>query len=86
MDLNRLKLTLSCLIISGYVITGCTKEEGNSDNSGDKSKITEINQKSQKKPGMQTDSQEKHWKYIITGTRRFQKILTSLIRKRIVTQ
>lgn len=41
MDLNRLKLTLSCLIISGYVITGCTKEEGNSDNSGDKSKITE---------------------------------------------
>ena len=40
MDLNRLKL-LSCLIISGYVITGCTKEEGNSDNSGDKSKITE---------------------------------------------
>lgn len=41
MDLNRLKLTLYCLIISGYVITGCTKEEGNSDNSGDKSKITE---------------------------------------------
>lgn len=41
MDLNRLKFTLSCLIISGYVITGCTKEEGNSDNSGDKSKITE---------------------------------------------
>ena len=41
MDLNRLKLTLSCLIISGYVITGCTKEEGNSNNSGDKSKITE---------------------------------------------
>ena len=48
--------------------------------------IRVINQKSQKKPGMQTDSQEKHWKYIITGTRRFQKILTSLIRKRIVTQ
>ena len=41
MDLNRLKLTLSCLIISGYVITGWTKEEGYSDKSGEKAKITE---------------------------------------------
>lgn len=40
MDLNKLKLTLSCIIISGFVFTGCTKEE-NSDNPEDTSKITE---------------------------------------------
>lgn len=40
MDLNKLKLALSCILIAGLVLTGCTKEE-NSDNSGDKSKITE---------------------------------------------
>ena len=42
MDFNKLKLALSCIIISGFVFTGCTEEEDINNNESDNtSKITE---------------------------------------------